>query len=130
MRIVYGTIVAVKRGEELLMLKRANGEIDAGLWEFPTGTFENHDLTIHATAERELKEETGLEAIDMRYLGDIKRKDGNSMYIGYAYVVTRFGGSIALSKEHEEYRWLKRCELANYEIDKNTLVFLQLYKDF
>ncbi len=130
METIYGPIIAVKFGERLLLLKRANGDSNGGLWEFPTETFEDTDLTIHATAERGLKEETGLEARDMKYLGDARKKEGDKILIGYAYVAHSSSNGVKLSKEHDEYRWVKKCELANYELDKNTLAFLELYKDF
>jgi 8-oxo-dGTP pyrophosphatase MutT (NUDIX family) len=129
MEVVFGTVIAVKSDDDLLLLKRAE-EKGVGLWEFPKGTFESSDLTIHETARRELKEETGLEAIDMRYLGDIKRVDGGRMYVGYAYAIYSFRGEVKLSKEHDAYRWVKRRDIENYSLDTNTIMFLKMYKDF
>jgi 8-oxo-dGTP diphosphatase len=130
MQTIYGTIIAVKLGKRVLLLKRVKDDIDGGLWEFPTETYENLDMTIHATAERGLREETGLEVKDIKYLGDLRRTDDDKLLIGYAYVANASNNGVRLSEEHSEYRWVKKSELANYELDENTLKFLELHKDF
>jgi len=129
MKVVVGTIVAVKQDDRLLLLKRAMDDTEPGLWEFPKGTYENFDLTIHDTAKRELEEETGLKAADVRYLGDISRKEDDALYTGYAYLASKFHGEIRLSAEHEKYQWVKKPQLAEYKLSENTLAFLRLYGD-
>ena len=129
MEVVIGSVIAVKSGGKLLLLRRAEDE-GKGLWEFPKGTFDAADITIHETARRELKEETGLEATDMRYMGDMERSDERRKCVGYAYVVYGFRGEIRLSEEHDDYRWVERGEIAGYKLDANTLLFLEMYKDF
>ena len=128
MEIVYGTIIAVKLQDSLLLLRRAKKETDAGMWEFPTGTFEKSDQTIYDTAVRELREETGLEAKRLHYLGDMQRRDGERLYYGYAYLAEEVAGKLKLSEEHDDYRWVSRDELADYMLDRNTELLLRLYE--
>jgi 8-oxo-dGTP diphosphatase len=129
MEVVIGSVIAVKSGCKLLLLRRAE-EDGKGLWEFPKGAFDTSDVTIHETARRELREETGLDATGMEYIGDIERSDGRRKCMGYAYVVYGFRGKVRLSEEHDDYRWVDRGDIGSYKLDVNTLAFLKLYKDF
>ena len=55
-----GVLAAVRRGPRCLLLQRAQ-RVDEGTWGFPGGTLELGE-TITGCAERELLEETGVEA--------------------------------------------------------------------
>lgn len=124
MKTIYGTIIAVKLGNRLLLLKRREG-----VWEFPKGKFERYNHTIRTTAERELREETGLKINEMKYIGSIKRVDGEKVYIGQAYIAYSLSDRVKVSEEHKEYRWVKIDELESYKLEKNTLIFLEVFKD-
>ena len=55
-----GVLAAVRRGPRCLLIKRAR-RVDEGKWGFPGGTLELGE-TLTRCAERELREETGVEA--------------------------------------------------------------------
>lgn len=55
-----GVLAVVQHNDKFLLIKRAN-EPDAGLWGFPGGRVEAGEI-LKTAAERELLEETGLEA--------------------------------------------------------------------
>jgi rhodanese-related sulfurtransferase/8-oxo-dGTP pyrophosphatase MutT (NUDIX family) len=58
-------------------------------WEFPQGTLENEpDVAPEEIARRELAEETGFRAADLRYLGWVHEAYGMSGQRGHAYVAT------------------------------------------
>lgn len=57
-RPVPAVIAVVLRGEQVLLVRRANPP-DAGRWGFPGGKIEWGE-TVEAAAERELEEETGI----------------------------------------------------------------------
>jgi len=55
-----GVLAAVRRGPRCLLIQRAQ-RVDEGKWGFPGGTLELGE-TVTGCAERELLEETGVEA--------------------------------------------------------------------
>lgn len=57
MRVVTAAIV--RRGETVLLMRRAAGQSNAGLWEFPGGKLEAGE-TPQQCLEREMMEETGV----------------------------------------------------------------------
>ena len=57
-RPVPAVLAVILRGEEVLLVRRANPP-DAGLWGFPGGKIELGE-TLGAAAEREAREETGV----------------------------------------------------------------------
>jgi len=80
-------------------------------WNFPKGKLESGESDLEA-AKRELKEETGINNIEIL--------DGFEDTFGYSFLVKEgmikkvvkmflakyLNGSINLSHEHEEYKWL------------------------
>ena len=59
-RPVVAVLAVCPRADEVLLVRRANPP-DAGRWGFPGGKIENGEPLL-AAAERELHEETGIEA--------------------------------------------------------------------
>lgn len=71
-----GVLAVVERGGKLLLVRRANPP-DRGLWGFPGGRVEPGESLADA-AERELREETGVDASaeDVLTAVDAIRRDG------------------------------------------------------
>lgn len=102
----------------------------AGHWDFPKGHIEEGDISEHATAARELEEETGI--------NDLKFIEGFREIIHYEYenkgkmskkqVIFFIGEtkmeSVRTSFEHQDYQWLPYDAAYNrltYENAKNLL---------
>jgi len=61
-------VAAFNRAGQVLLLKRDEKQLCAGMWSFPGGKVEQGELA-KAAAIRELKEETGLTGSDWQHLG-------------------------------------------------------------
>ncbi|MCL5434005.1 MAG: NUDIX domain-containing protein [Candidatus Marsarchaeota archaeon] len=86
-----------------LFLKRA----DRGFWEFPKGHQEKDEKDFE-TLYRELKEETGIEELqvikDVCHESRYKNSKGNNRIIIVYFVKVR-DPNIVISDEHSEFRW-------------------------
>lgn len=76
-RPILGCLAVVRRGERILLAQRSVPP-GIGRWGFPGGMQELGE-TVHAGAERELKEETGIVAVPVKTLAvlDTIRRDGD-----------------------------------------------------
>lgn len=107
-RVGIGVMMQNKKGEVLLGLRR--GSHGAGEWCFPGGHLEWGE-TVFKTAEREVKEETGLDVSrfelisvfdEMRYI-----KTDNKHYLNIGVKAEYQGGAPKLMEPDkcEEWRW-------------------------
>ena len=76
-RPILGCLAVVRRDGRVLLAQRSVPP-GVGRWGFPGGMQELGE-TVHAGAERELREETGIAAVPVRTLGvlDTIRRDGD-----------------------------------------------------
>ena len=70
-----GVIVVVKRGDRLLMIKRAAGVVAGGAWCFPGGAIEPNESQPEALV-REFREEIGAETKPVAKVWEWTRPDG------------------------------------------------------
>jgi len=100
------TAVFVERGGEILVLKRAGGEMTGG-WYLPGGAVDPGE-TVEEGARRELQEEAGLApdgpltcvaVAHMRVYGE------DSLQVLYACACRE--GDVVLSHEHSAARWVE-----------------------
>ncbi|MEM8711941.1 MAG: NUDIX domain-containing protein [Planctomycetota bacterium] len=105
--------VLVFRGDRLLAMQRSShAEAAPGLWEAISGRVRAGE-DPHAAAQRELAEESGL-AIDVGALpvdAYAASRNGEPMVV-LVYVGRSMEGEVALSDEHDAYRW---CTLAEFK---------------
>lgn len=96
-------------GEKVLLLKRRNTDF----WEFPGGGVDWGEEPSYS-ARRELKEETGLEASSVEFIGitsatyEKEGKQKHSVYLVYKGEVGTEDFSLGL--EHEDGRWVSLDE--------------------
>ncbi|MBR2460587.1 MAG: NUDIX hydrolase [Clostridia bacterium] len=63
-------IVALTEDNELIMERQYRYPFDQVIWEIPAGKIDRGETDPHAAAERELREETGITAGKLTYIGD------------------------------------------------------------
>jgi len=103
-----GAVVYVERGDEILLLKRAEGTALAGQWFLPGGAIERDELPEDG-ARRELREEAGIE-ID----GDLELIGAYPIHAyGVDMVQLSYRGRVAddtevtISHEHDGAQWVR-----------------------
>ena len=120
-------VVTNERGE-ILMQRR----VDNNFWALPGGTMDVGE-TIVETAEREVREETGLDVkvdgiigtfSDPRHI--IEYSDGEiRQQFNICFHAILAGGALRVSKESTEVRWIPREELEQLEIHRTTRLRLE-----
>jgi len=104
-------VVYAERGDEILLLQRAEGSAMAGQWFLPGGFVEPGELPEEG-ARRELFEEGGV-----RIDGDLEIVGCYPMYVyGYDMLQISYRGRVAagdvtISHEHDGARWVKASDM-------------------
>ncbi len=119
--LVNRCIIFNKNGDEILIIKRSEGERhESTKWEFPGGKLdEGQDL--NNALEREVLEETGLFIIPTSRMAYIESQIiASGPYQGLPYVVIvgigkKVGGKIKLSEEHDDWKWVDPKNLPDLE---------------
>jgi len=109
-------LVHVRRGDEFLVAHRSPDS--GGYWHPIAGGVEQGE-EFHAAAVRELREETGLDATELQFLGEFAYvreswvdEPGLRVHVEAFLVDVEPGWEHELNEEHDEYRWLPREEAA------------------
>ena len=104
-------VVYAERGDEILLLQRAEGSAMAGQWFLPGGFVEPGELPEEG-ARRELFEEGGV-----RIDGDLEIVGCYPMFMyGYDMLQISYRGRVAagdvtISHEHDGARWVKAADM-------------------
>ncbi|MDX1468430.1 MAG: NUDIX domain-containing protein [Acidimicrobiia bacterium] len=111
---LVGVGVVIRRGEELLLIKRAK-DPNRGLWAVPGGKVRRGEA-IRETGRREVFEETGLEVEvgDVVWVGEIISDDTHIVLIDLDGVVT--GGRLEAGDDAQDAAWVHRDRLGDYEL--------------
>jgi 8-oxo-dGTP pyrophosphatase MutT (NUDIX family) len=111
-RYALSAVVYAERGDEILLLQRAEGSALAGQWFLPGGMVEPGELPEDG-ARRELLEESGVEIE-----GDLELVGAYPMFIyGYDTIQLSYRGRIAaasevvVSHEHDGARWVRAADM-------------------
>ena len=103
-RVLRGVIGILNRGDEYLMIRRADGVAKPGCWCFPGGHVEPGE-TPRQAVRRELHEELGIIVSPTRRLGAIRVLD--SRHILVVWHVVHVSGDFQLAhKEVADMRWV------------------------
>jgi 8-oxo-dGTP pyrophosphatase MutT (NUDIX family) len=105
-------IIVVVKGNKFLSVQRSKTDYWMPMhWSMPGGHIMEKESAYHA-AKRELKEETGLKANTLFFLGTKYNKDGNKLLL---YKCEDFDGDVQLNFEHSDYKWITVDEIDEYK---------------
>ncbi len=104
----------IRKSEKILILQRAKkSSHDPGKWELPGGKMDyGEDLVV--ALKREVEEETGISIQVGRPFKTWHFIKEPFWVTGITFVCDYISGSIALSREHNGYAWIKPGEYKNY----------------
>lgn len=118
---VIPTVRAILEDErnKVLVLKRANTKYEAGKWNLPGGKID-YGISAEEMCRREIREETGLEILDLRFLfyQDSLPSHDADMHCLALYFHGNASGIVRLNKESLDYLWI-----ASKDIDKIEFAF-------
>ncbi len=105
-------VVAMDEQQKLCIIKQFRPAVNDWLWEFPAGLSEIHE-PVEQTAQRELKEETGLNAGHWHALGSILTSPGFCDERLHIFLATDLSQAEAAHEEYEfiEIHWLSVNEI-------------------
>lgn len=107
-------IVLNPEGKALILRRGQGAPWRPGQWNLPGGGIDEGETNEQA-AIRELKEETGLQAVGVRKLRTIKYRGGGDAFILHLFFSKDFRGTLHLDKnENDKYEWVGLEDLSNY----------------
>lgn len=134
-RYIVAALIQRADGKILLCKKPKGKGVFPGQWAIVGGGVDE-DETLEEALEREVQEEVGLEVTHVEPLffwDDLQPKFNNGQSIGVIYMVylvfrcAATPGEPTINDEFEEYRWVERSELSEYDLNPPTReTFLRL----
>lgn len=115
--------VVVDSSDHILISRRLQHQHQGGLWEFPGGKVETGE-SVQAALTRELDEELGIEVIASAPLLKIEHDYSDKKVLLDVWEVTQFSGE-ARGREGQEFLWVPRNELQNYEFPAANIAILE-----
>lgn len=99
--------------KKFLFLKAANTDggfyKNYGPWDLPGGRIDDRDEDASVALTREVGEEVGINVLldkNIELLGRMEMQYTSSIVMNITFLARYQGGSITLSQEHNEFRWL------------------------
>lgn len=134
-RVIAVAIIHNEQGEYLICKKPANRGVFAGQWALPGGGIEPGEH-MEAALRREVREEVGLEVLDVTQLffkdGQYPKHYPDGTIIDVYMIFLLFGCLAAnldvhLGEEFEKYAWVRPEDLHRYELNEQTKAsFIQM----
>ncbi|MCA9459551.1 MAG: 8-oxo-dGTP diphosphatase [Nanoarchaeota archaeon] len=123
------TLCYVKKGNKTLMLHRIKKEQDMheGKWNGLGGKFEQGE-SPHECAIREIKEECGLDVINLNLKAIItfpKFSKDEDWYV-YIYIIDDFSGELIKNCSEGNLEWIDNDKLLNLNLWEGDKIFLPL----
>lgn len=114
--------------EKILITQRNLKKSQGGLWEFPGGKMEPNETRENAIV-REIKEELDIDIEVKSYLSEkvfnYPEKEINLI----ALECKKISGDIKLL-EHEDYKWVSKNELDNFQFAPADLFIIEKIKEY
>lgn len=105
--------LVIDESDRVLISCRLEHLHQGGLWEFPGGKVEAGE-TVESALKRELDEELAIKVITATPLLKIEHDYSDKKVLLDVWEVIEFTG-VAESREGQEYAWVERSELVDYE---------------
>ena len=122
---VVAAVIKDKEGK-ILITKRNLKKDQGGLWEFPGGKIESNETREEAII-REIKEELDVDIKVDRYLAEKVFEYPEKTINLIALECFIVNGKIKLM-EHEDYKWVNKEELDNYEFAPADMFIVENYQ--
>ena len=119
---------ALLESDKVLIVRRPQGDVGAGAWEFPGGKIEVGESPKQAL-HREVEEELGIQVEILADLGWIEHAYDNVDIELNVFVCRRTLGDIVLA-EHDAQNWVKPSELKMDELLAADRPFVQKIVDW
>jgi len=100
-----------------LILRRQHTGYGHGQWCLPGGKVD-YGVTVEQAVRDELKEETGLDCLEARFLfyQDSLPLEPGKMHCINLYFRCRTAGDLVLNRESSEFAWIGREQLSDYAL--------------
>lgn len=99
----------------ILVLKRSKqSRTNPGRWELPGGKIDPHEPFDDAL-KREVLEETGFQVVIHTAAGTAMQETDEWWIVHLVMIGSIMSGGLAISSEHEEYRWASPVEISGLE---------------
>ena len=125
-KILNWVNICVKKGDKVLLLNRQHDDFKG--WIQPGGKVEFPESFFEA-AVRELKEETGLTALNLvlKGISGFTNPDKQERYVYYDFLCTEFTGQVHGTSREGEPKWWKISELEQLDMQDDIRTRLPLY---
>ena len=109
----------IPKEDKILLLRRVNSDefAKSGSWTLPGGRVKRCEPPDEAIL-REVKEETGLNVVVVKPLKISSGTKGAVWRISIDYLCKFIGGTVKLSKEHDDYVWASIDDLDRMNVEK------------
>jgi len=108
-------IVLFDQQGHILVLKRSrSSKTNPGKWELPGGKIDQGEA-FDAALQREVLEETGFQVVIHTAAGTAMQETEEWRIVHLVMIGSMISGGLAISSEHEEYRWASPLELGGLE---------------
>ncbi|PWR71652.1 NUDIX domain-containing protein [Methanospirillum lacunae] len=108
-------IVLFDQQGHILVLKRSqSSKTNPGKWELPGGKI-NESESFDAALQREVLEETGFQVVIHTAAGTAMQETDEWRVVHLVMIGSMISGGLAISSEHEEYRWASPLELGGLD---------------
>jgi len=124
---ISAVVAVIRRGGRVLIQKRPEKGLLAGLWEFPGGKVDPGE-TLKDALKREIREELGLEIDDVRPLAAVKHAYTRYQVALHAFEAAPAGGPAALSavlSKNRSIRLVPIKSLDKYPFPSGSLKIIQ-----
>lgn len=125
MKVVVAVIT--DKEQRILITKRPTTASHPGLWEFPGGKVEQHELVTQALV-REIQEEVGLTALNFSFLTEINHQYPERTVCLQVYHVSDFSGEAKACESQLDLRWVPVESLSDFQFPEANLQIINLLR--